>query len=255
MNYTIDTDAGVIAVEQNGHVSEIPLYSTAGFELLSDLWVKVGWNEKHSYTFSWMGIPVVQLPEDLVRIQELIHRLAPEVIVECGVAHGGGAIFYASLFKAMGKGRVIGVDIEIRPHNRAAIEGHPLFEYITLIEGSSVAPEIVAQVDAEVADAKNVLVLLDSNHLRDHVLAELEAYHHLVPVGSYIVAMDGVMKYLADTPRGDPTWVDDNPVSAAEEFAARHPEFVIEQPQWSFNESELRANITHSPSGYLRRIS
>lgn len=255
MNYTIDTDAGVIAVEQNGHVSEIPLYSTAGFELLSDLWVKVGWNEKHSYTFSWMGIPVVQLPEDLVRIQELIHRLAPEVIVECGVAHGGGAIFYASLFKAMGKGRVIGVDIEIRPHNRAAIEGHPLFEYITLIEGSSVAPEIVAQVDAEVADAKNVLVLLDSNHLRDHVLAELEAYHHLVPVGSYIVAMDGVMKYLADTPRGDPTWVDDNPISAAEEFAARHPEFVIEQPQWSFNESELRANITHSPSGYLRRIS
>jgi cephalosporin hydroxylase len=255
MNYTIDTDAGVIAVQGDGDVTEIPLYSTEGFELLSDLWVKVGWNEKHSYTFTWMGIPVVQLPEDLVRIQELIHRLRPEVIVECGVAHGGGVIFYASLFKAMGHGRVVGVDIDIRPHNRAAIEGHPLFEYITLIEGSSVDEDIVAQVDAEVGAAQNVLVLLDSNHLRDHVLAELEAYHHLVPVGSYIVAMDGVMKYLADTPRGDPTWVDDNPISAAEAFAARHPEFVVEQPEWSFNEGELSKNITHSPSGYLRRIS
>lgn len=255
MNYTVDTDAGIIVVQQEGDVESIPLYSTEGFELLSDLWLKVGWNEKHSYTFTWMGIPVVQLPEDLVRIQELIHRLRPEVIVECGVAHGGGLIFYASLFKAMGGGRVVGVDIEIRPHNRAAIEQHPLFELITLIEGSSVDEAVVSRVEEEVGSAQNVLVLLDSNHLRDHVLAELEAYHHLVPVGSYIVAMDGIMKYLADTPKGDPTWTDDNPISAAEEFVSRHPDFFIEQPSWSFNESELRANITHSPSGYLRRIA
>lgn len=255
VNYTIDTKSGVIAVQQDGGVANIPLYSTEGFELLSELWVKVAWNEKHSYTFTWMGIPVVQLPEDLVRIQELIHRLQPEVIVECGVAHGGGLIFYASLFKAMGRGRVIGIDIDIRSHNRAAIEGHPLFEYITLIEGSSVDEATVAQVGEEVGSAQDILVLLDSNHLRGHVLAELEAYHHLVPVGSYIVAMDGVMKYLADTPRGDPAWTDDNPISAAEEFVVRHPEFVIEQPSWSFNESELSQNITHSPSGYLRRIA
>lgn len=255
MNYTIDTDSGVIAVQQDGHTANIPLYSTEGFELLSELWLKVGWNEKHSYTFTWMGVPVVQLPEDLIRIQELIHRLQPEVIVECGVAHGGGLIFYASLFKAMGRGRVIGVDIEIRPQNRAAIEQHPLFEFITLIEGSSIDETTVAQVEEELGSARNVLVLLDSNHLRDHVLAELEAYHHLVPIGSYIVAMDGVMKYLADAPRGDPEWIDDNPISAAEDFVARHPEFVIEQPPWAFNESELRKNITHSPSGYLRRIA
>ncbi len=254
MNYTVDTAAGVIAIQQDGHVETVPLYSTEGFELLSDLWLKVGWNEKHSYTFTWLGIPVVQLPEDLVRIQELIYRLRPEVIVECGVAHGGSLIFYASLFKAMGAGRVIGVDIEIRPHNRAAIERHPLFELVTLVEGSSVDEAVVARVKEEVGSARDVLVLLDSNHLRDHVLAELEAYHQLVPVGSYIVAMDGIMKYLADTPKGDPAWTEDNPISAAEEFVSRHPEFVIEQPSWSFNESELRANITHSPSGYLRRI-
>lgn len=255
MNYTIDTEAGEIAVQQNGATQRVPLYSTQGFELLSDLWLRVGWNERYSYTFTWMGVPVVQLPEDLVRMQELIHRLQPDVIVECGVAHGGGTIFYASLCKAMGKGRVIGIDIEIRPHNRAAIEQHPLSELITLIEGSSVDEDVVARVREQVGSAENVLVLLDSNHLRDHVLAELEAYHDLVPVGSYIVAMDGIMKYLADTPNGDPRWRDDNPISAAEEFASRHPEFVIEQPSWSFNESELRANITHSPSGFLRRIA
>lgn len=255
MNVTIDTESGLIAVEQNGGLSEIPLYSTEGFELLSGLWVKVAWNQKHSYTFTWMGVPVVQLPEDLVRIQELIHCLQPEVIVECGVAHGGGLVFYASLCKAMGRGRVIGVDVDIRPPNRAAIEAHPLFEYITLIEGSSVDEAVVAQVDEEVGSAQEVLVLLDSNHLSDHVLAELEAYHHLVGIGSYIVAMDGVMKDLADTPRGDPSWTDDNPVSAAELFVARHPEFVIEPPPWRFNESELRTSITHSPGGHLRRIA
>ena len=255
MNYTIDTDSGTIAVNRDGETENVQLYSTEGFELLSDLWLKVGWNQKHSYTFTWMGVPVVQLPEDMVRVQELIHRLQPEVILECGVAHGGGTIFYASLLKAIGKGRVVGVDIEIRPHNRAAIEGHPLFELITLIEGSSTDPDIVAQVKAEIGDAKNVLVLLDSNHLRDHVAGELEAYYDLVPLDGYIVAMDGVMKYLADLPNGDPTWIDDNPITAAEEFASRHPEFVIEQPAWSFNESDLKSNITHSPSGFLRRIS
>jgi cephalosporin hydroxylase len=254
MNYTIDTDAGTIAVNRDGGTENLQLWSTEGFELLSDLWLKVGWNQKHSYTFTWLGVPVVQLPEDMVRVQELIHRLQPEVILECGVAHGGGTIFYASLLKAIGKGRVVGVDIEIRPHNRAAIEGHPLFDLITLIEGSSTDPEIVAQVKAEIGDAKNVLVLLDSNHLRDHVAGELEAYYDLVPVDGYIVAMDGVMKYLADVPNGDPTWDEDNPVTAAEDFAARHPEFVIEQPEWSYNESELKANITHSPSGFLRRL-
>lgn len=255
MNYTIDTDSGVIAVQRDGGTVDVPLYSTEGFELLSDLWVKVGWNEKHSYTFSWMGIPVVQLPEDLVRLQEVIHRLKPEVIVECGVAHGGGVIFYASLFKAMGEGRVVGVDVDIRPHNRAAIEQHPLSGLITLIEGSSVDPAVVAQVEQETAGTRRTLVLLDSDHSRDHVLAELEAYHHLVPVDSYIVAMDGIMKDLADVPRGTPEWADDNPVAAAEEFVARHPEFVIEQPSWSFNESELRKSITHSPSSYLRRTA
>jgi cephalosporin hydroxylase len=255
MKYSIDTDSGVIAVQSNGDHTEIPLYSTEGFEVLSDLWTKVGWNERYTYTFSWMGIPVVQLPEDLVRIQEVIHRLQPDVIVECGVAHGGSLIFYASLLKAIGTGRIVGVDVDIRPHNRRAIEQHPLFEHITLIEGSSVDEAVVAQVERETQGVQRTLVLLDSDHSRDHVLGELEAYHHLVPVGSYIVAMDGIMQNLSDVPRGDPEWTQDNPVTAAEDFVSRHPEFVIEQPSWVFNESQLRANITYFPSGYLRRIA
>ncbi len=255
MNYTIDTTAGLIAVDRDGDVANLPLYSTEGFELLSELWLKVAWNEKHSYTFTWMGIPVVQLPEDLIRLQEVIYRIEPDVIVECGVAHGGSLIFYASLFKALGKGRAVGVDIEIRPNNRTAIEQHPLAEFITLIEGSSADEEIVTRVFEETRSAQKTLVILDSSHTREHVLAELEAYSGLVTVGSYIVAMDGVMAFLADTPRGDASWSEDNPISAVEEFVDRHPEFVVEQPSWRFNESELRRNITHSPSGYLRRVS
>lgn len=254
MNYKIDTTSQAIAVEQDGELRSVPLYSTEGFELLSNLWVKVGWNQKYSYTFSWMGVPVIQLPEDLVRMQELIHRLGPDVIVECGVAHGGSLIFYASLLKAMGKGRVVGVDVEIRQHNRTAIEQHALSALITLIEGSSVDEEVVAQVDEETRSAETVLVVLDSSHTREHVLAELEAYRHLVSPGSYIVAMDGIMVEVADTPRGDGNWTEDNPISAVEDFLSRHCEFVVEQPSWGFNESELRRNITHSPHGYLRRV-
>ncbi len=255
MNLNIDTTSAVIAVEQGGEVANVPLYSTEGFELLSELWLKVGWNEKHSYTFTWMGIPVIQEPEDLVRIQEVIHGIQPDVIVETGVAHGGSLIYYASLLKTLGKGRVVGIDIEIRPHNRTAIEQHWLSELITLIEGSSIDEKIVARVGEETASAQTTLVILDSSHTREHVLAELEAYSGLISVGSYIIAMDGIMAAVADTPRGDATWTDDNPISAVEEFASRHPGFVIEQPSWRFNESDLRTSITYAPNGYLRRIS
>ena len=255
MNYTIDTTSAVIAVDRDGDVANVPLYSTEGFELLSELWLKVGWNEKHSYTFTWMGIPVIQMPEDLVRIQEVIHRIKPDLIVETGVAHGGSLIFYASLLKILGKGRVVGVDIEIRPHNRTAIEQHWLSDLITLVEGSSTDEEIVARVREEAAAAETTLLILDSSHTREHVLAELEAYSELVSLGSYVIAMDGIMAAVADTPRGQATWTDDNPISAVEEFVSRHPEFVVEQPSWRFNESDLRTNITYAPNGYLRRVS
>ncbi len=200
-----------------------------------------------------MGRPVIQLPEDMIRMQEVIWHLKPDIILETGVAHGGSLVFYASILHGMGKGRVIGVDIEIRPHNRAAIEAHPLFGYIDLIEGSSTAPEVVADVKSRIPNDATVLVVLDSNHTRAHVLAELEAYHGLVSPGSYIVSTDGVMSAVYDAPGGKAEWVEDNPTQAALAFQAIHPEFVIEQPEWPFNESGLGRNVTHWPGAWLRR--
>jgi len=254
MKIELDTDAKTLKVEDASSSRSLPLYSKEAFDLLSREWVRVGWQQKFQYTFSWMGRPIIQLPEDIVRVQEVIWRLKPDIIIETGVAHGGSLIFYASLCKAMEKGRVVGVDIEIRPHNRAAIEAHPLSRLITLVEGSSIAPEIVRRVSGLVDGSDTVLVLLDSNHSYDHVFAELTAYAPLVTPGSYIVATDGIMFDLGDVPRGEPGWANDNPMRAAADFAARHPEFVIEQPAWPFNESRLDKNITHWPGGWLRRI-
>lgn len=253
MKLTIDTDAAELTVLEEGAERSLPLYSREAFELISHQWVVVGWNQKYPYTFSWMGRPVIQLPEDMIRIQEVLYRVRPDVVVETGVAHGGSLIFYASLFRAMNHGRVIGVDVEIRPHNRKAIEAHELFPLITLIEGDSVSTEITEKVRGQIREGETVLVLLDSNHTHSHVLAELEAYHGLVSPGSYIVATDGVMEWVAGVPRGEPGWTDDNPSTAAQVFLASHPEFELEQPPWPFNESELGQNVTHWPGAWLRK--
>lgn len=253
MKMIVDMNKKVLAQVNNGQTKEIELYSKEAFELISSLWTKVGWDQKYVYTFTWMGRPIIQLPEDMIRIQEVIYQVKPDVIVETGVAHGGSLIYYASLCKAMGKGRVIGVDIEIRPHNRKAIETHELSPYITLIEDDSVVPRAIDHIRSLVKQGESVLVILDSCHTKQHVLRELDAYHDLVTPGSYIIATDGAMRDLCDVPRGNPEWVWDNPVSAAKEFASGHPEFVIEQPPWLFNESQLTENITHWPGAYLKR--
>jgi len=251
MKLTIDTDRKQLTIEGG---ETLDLYGKPAFELLSELWLKTSWNQKYSYTFTWMGRPIIQHPEDLVRLQEVIYSIKPDVIIETGVAHGGSLVLSASLMKAMGKGRVVvGVDIEIRPHNRAAIEAHELSPMIRLVEGNSVAPEIVGEAAAEIRPGDTVLVILDSNHSHAHVAAELDAYHRLVTSGSYIVATDGIMRDVCDVPRGTPSWKEDNPARAAEEFAAAHPEFVIDEPRWRFNESDLDKSITAWPSAWLRR--
>lgn len=253
MKLTLDTEAKTLVCEDGGKARTLDLYGDEAFELLSDQWLKVGWNQKYVYSFAWMGRPIIQLPEDMVRVQEVLYRVKPDVLIETGVAHGGSLIFYASLFKAMGRGRVIGIDIEIRPHNRRAIEAHEMKPLIELVEGSSTDTGIVAKVKAMVKPGETCLVILDSNHTKAHVRAELEAYFGLVTPGSYIVATDGSMRDLHDVPRGAAEWKHDHPCAAAAEFAGAHPEFVLEQPPWPFNESRLSKNITHWPDAYLRR--
>lgn len=253
MKLLLDTDAESMVLDDAGQIRTFPLYSKEAFEAISRHWVRIGWNQKYQYTFSWMGRPVIQLPEDMLRMQEVIFALKPDVIIETGVAHGGSLIFFSSLCKAMDKGHIIGIDIEIRPQNRQAIEAHPLSDRITLIEGSSTSSDVVAAVKALVHPGEKVLVILDSNHSYAHVSDELECYGDLVTPGSYIVATDGIMWDLADVPRGSPEWATDNPTFAARDFAAKRAEFVIEQPVWAFSESELDQNITHWPGAWLRR--
>jgi len=250
---SIDTERQTLLLEEAGRSQEVPLYSGEGFAALSRLWSKVAWNQKYTYGFTWMGRPIIQLPEDMVRMQETIYRTRPDVVIETGVAHGGSLIFYASLLKAMGRGRVVGVDIEIRPHNRRAIEQHELAPTITLIEGSSTSDDIVRQVTGLVKPGERVMVILDSNHTKAHVAKELELYAPLVTEGCYIVATDGVMEELHDVPRGQRDWISDNPSAAAREFAGANPQFVLEQTPFVFDETLSKLQITHYPDAYLRR--
>jgi cephalosporin hydroxylase len=247
---SIDTEKGTAIVDGR----EVALYSVEGFELISKLWVKIGWDQKYSYTFSWLGMPIIQLPEDMIRFQELVFALRPDVIVETGVAHGGSLVFSASLCALMNKGRVIGIDVMIRPANRQRIEANALANRISLIEGDSVSAQTVEQVRKSIGPGETVLVVLDSNHSYAHVMAELKAYSPLVTKGSYIVATDGIMKDLTDVPRGQKEWDKDNPENAAADFARNNPDFALEEPTWPFNESALRARVTHWPGAYLKRV-
>ena len=248
----IDEAAATLTM-QRGDVNEtVPLYSDAAFEAIARQYVRVGWNQKHCYTFSWMGRPVIQFPDDLLRLQELVHKLRPDLLVETGVAHGGSLLFYASLMAALGRGQVLGIDIDIRPPARAALEAHPLFERIALHEGDSTSVAALDRAREAARGAATVLVVLDSDHSYAHVSAELDAYASLVTPGSYIVATDGVMRELAGVPRAGLGWEADNPASAAEDWARRHPEFELAPPPWPFNESTLKRGPTHFTSAYLR---
>jgi len=246
--------ASITAVGDDGQAHTLAMDSPEGFSAVSEAWVRVGWDTKYVYGFTWFGRPIIQLPEDLVRLQEVIYAVKPSLIIETGVAHGGGLIFYCSMLKAMGAGRAVGVDIEIRPHNRTAIEAHEFADRITLIEGSSVDPDTITQVAALVKPDDKVLVVLDSNHLKDHVAAELRAYGHFVSRGSYMVCCDGIMQQVVGAPRTKPEWAWNNPISAIEEFLAEDPRFVLEEPTFPFNEGKVKERITYWPKGFLKRV-
>lgn len=257
LRFTVDHEKKELRVEEGGNARTLDLHSKEAFEIVSREWVRLGWNQKYQYTYSWLGRPVIQLPSDMLRLQEAIYQLKPDYIIETGVAHGGSLIFSASLCELAHKGHVIGIDIEIRPHNRKAIEAHELSKRISLVEGSSTAPEIIAKVKEIIAGGakpETVLVILDSDHSKAHVARELDLYCDFVTPGSYIVATDGIMYDLHDMPRGKPEWVTDNPTEAARDFAKKDSRFMIEPPKWPFNESELTEDMTHWPDAWLKRV-
>jgi cephalosporin hydroxylase len=253
MKLTIDTGSGILTTEDGGIFKDMPLYSRQAFELVSREWVRTGWALNYYFTLSWMGRPILQLPEDLVRLQEVINTLQPDVILESGIYSGGSLLFHATLCEALGRGRVIGIDKHIPEDTRSAIESHRLAHRIEMIEGDSIAASTVEKVHSRIRPGEKVLVILDSHHSKDHVAGELSVYSPLVTQGSCIVAADGIMRDLTDVPGGDPSWCKDNPAAAALEFAASHPEFEMRQPAWPFNRSELRQNITYWPDAWLWR--
>lgn len=266
MKIEIDTSAGTLtrregSPERGGEETTVGLFTKEAFEILSLEWLRVGWSLKHYHTFTWFGLPVLQLPEDLLRLQEVIYTVRPALIVETGVFLGGSLLFHASLLEGMGLAgaRVIGIDLAIQPYIREAIARHPLQARITLIEGDSTEAAVVAQVAEQAAGLRGssapVLVILDSGHTREHVARELECYAPLVTPGSYIVATDGIMKDLSDVPRAQPEWKSDNPFEAAREFAARHPEFLQQQPPWLSHDSPLTENVTYWPGAWFKRLT
>ncbi|MFN5854767.1 MAG: cephalosporin hydroxylase family protein [Pseudanabaenaceae cyanobacterium] len=210
---------------------------------------------KYSYHFEWLGRPIIQYPQDMVAMQELIWQVQPDLIIETGIAHGGSLIFSASMLELNAicggsqDAEVLGLDIDIRAHNREAIEAHPMSKRISMIQGSSIAPEIIEQVKMKAVGKGKILVCLDSNHTHEHVLAELEAYAPLTSVGSYCIVFDTVIEDLPDEMFGNRPWgVGNNPKTAVWEYLKTHPEFEIDKS------IENKLLITVAPDGYLRRV-
>jgi cephalosporin hydroxylase len=252
---TIEMGSGQVRVTDAAGETVHAIGTPEAFAAISRAWLRSGWDNKYVYAFTWLGRPIIQLPEDMIRIQEVIHSVRPDLIIETGVAHGGSLIYYASLCKAMERGRVVGIDNEIRPANRVAIEEHVLSPYITLIDGSSIDSATIEKVKAEAASAASVLVLLDSCHSKEHVLTELKAYAPMVSPGSYIVAMDGIMEEVAGAPRTRPDWTWNNPRQAALEFVQENSGFRLEEPQFPFNEGNIKQRVTYWPGAFIKRLS
>ncbi len=235
------------------------------FQDLSREWIRESGCNRWSYNFRWMGRPAIQFPNDAWAMQELIWDVRPDLIIEAGIAHGGSLVCYASMLAMLDvadavesggvmdphktKRKVLGLDVDIRPHNREAIEQHPMRPWIQMIQGSSIAPEVVTQVYEIAKGYKRILVSLDSNHTHDHVLAELQAYAPLASVGSYCVVFDTIVEDMPPTLSSDRPWgPGNNPKTAVWEYLKSHPEFQID------SDIHHKLLITVAPDGYLKKI-
>lgn len=223
------------------------IYSDQGKEALKAAYAKSFWQSSVFQKASWLGVPQLQIPEDTIALADVIWALKPTLIVECGIWRGGGLIFYSSMLQLLGAGEVIGVDVDASKA-AASIQGHPLGHRVKLIQGSSVAPEVVSAIQEKVyAAAGHTLFILDSDHSAAHVRKELEAYAPMVRPDGYIVAMDGIMNILHDVPGGNASWRTDNPETAVQGFLAAHPNF---QRDLEFN----RFGASYAPGGFLKRV-
>ena len=225
------------------------LGSNPRFRKLAHDFIRETATDKYSYNFTWLGRPFIQFPQDILAMQEIIWQVKPDLIIETGIAHGGGLIFYASMLELIGgDGQVLGIDIEIRPHNRVEIEKHPMFKRISMIQGSSIAPEVIEQVKQYVQGKECVLVYLDSNHSHNHVLKELYLYSPFVTKGSYLVVFDTIVEDMPGVAVDRPWGKGNNPKTAVWEFLKTNNRFEIDKG------IENKLLITVAPDGYLKCI-
>lgn len=227
------------------------LKTDADLQALSRIWVREIAAYQYAYNFSWMGRPIIQFPQDMMALQEIVWNAKPDLIIETGIAHGGSLIYSASLLEMMGgDGKVLGIDIDIREHNRKEIEAHPMFKRIEMIEGSSIDEDIADQVAKRAEGCKSVMVLLDSNHTHEHVLRELELYSPLVTKGNYLVVYDTLVEDMPAhlQPDNRPWGIGNNPKTAVFEFLKSNDRFEIDK------ELEAKILITVAPDGWLRCV-
>ena len=220
-------------------------------QALARIWLREITRHKYAYNFSWMGRPLIQMPQDMIAMQEIIWQVKPDLIVETGIAHGGSLIYYASLLELIGgNGYVLGIDVDIREHNRVEIEKHPMFKRIKMIQGSSVDGITADVVRKHARNKHSVMVILDSNHTHEHVLKELELYSPLVTKGSYMVVFDTLLEDMPDDLLKDRPWgKGNNPKTAVWEYLKLHPEFEIDK------DIQSKLLITVAPDGYLKRVA
>jgi cephalosporin hydroxylase len=226
------------------------LHDDPDVQALSRIWLREIAPYKYAYNFTWMGRPIIQFPQDMLAMQEIIWNLKPDLIIETGIAHGGSLIFHASMLELVGEDAdVLGIDIDIREHNRIEIEKHPMFKRITLIEGSSVDDETTQKVFDFAKNKQRIVVILDSNHTHEHVLKELEIYSQLVTKNSYLIVFDTLVEDMPDSLSGDRPWgKGNNPKTAVWEFLKNNDRFEIDK------KIESKLLITVAPDGYLKCI-
>jgi len=218
-------------------------------EKLTNQWFNQASKYEYSYHFKWLGRPIIQFPQDIIALQEIIWQTKPDLIIETGIARGGSLIFFASILEMIGKGRVLGVDIDIRKENRKMIEKHHMYKRIKMIEGSSVDEKVIQQVYKLSKEKKNIMVVLDSNHTHNHVKAELEAYSPLVKKGNFLAVMDTIIESMSNVLVKNKPWKKgNNAKSAVIEFLENNKRFEID------NEYDSKLLITVAPSGYLKCI-
>ena len=219
------------------------------FKKLSQQWFDISLKYEYPYHFTWLGRPIIQYPQDILIIQELIWKIKPDLVIETGIARGGSLIFTASILELIGKGNVIGIDVDIRKHNREEIEKHPMFKRIKMIEGSSIDKKIVKKIFKLAERKKKILVLLDSSHTHSHVLEELKSYSPLVNKGSYVVVFDTVLEDMPKNSFPNRPWdKGDNPKTAVKEFVKKSNRFKIDV------DIERKLMITSNPSGFLKCV-